>query len=112
MLWNRGRGAVAKAASGHGNDGMTARVWGLSAVQLAESDTRLELVAAAAGLGVWDWDLTTQHMEYSERAKEIFGFPRHEPVTIEQVRAATHPDDQSWTSALANRTPTCGPNHL
>jgi PAS domain S-box-containing protein len=76
----------------------------LSPAQIAESDTRLELVAAAAGLGLWDWDLTTDHMEYSDRAKAIFGFPLDEPVTLEQLRDATHPDDLQSNIVLARRS--------
>jgi PAS domain S-box-containing protein len=42
-------------------------------------------------------------MTYSERAKEICGFPLDEPVTYEQVRAVTHPEDLPRTSSMARR---------
>jgi len=60
---------------------------------LAASEARLELATEASGLGVWDWDLVTDEMVYSERAKQICGFAPGKPVTMEQVRAVTHPED-------------------
>ena len=68
-----------------------------------EAPTRLELIVAAADLGVWDWDVVTNDMRYSDRAKAICGFPLDKPVTFEQVRAATHPEDLPFTSAQARR---------
>lgn len=68
---------------------------------LAASEARLELATSAWGLGVWDWDLTTNELIYSDRAKEIFGFALGEPVTLEMVAAATHPDDMERMRALS-----------
>jgi PAS domain S-box-containing protein len=70
---------------------------------LAESEMRLELATAAADIGVWDWDLTSNAMTYSERAKSLFGFPPGSEVTYEMVRDATHPEDLPRTSAMARR---------
>jgi len=70
---------------------------------LRDSQTRLDLATNAAELGVWDWDLRTNAMVYSDQAKAICGFPLDQPVTFEQVRAATHPDDLPSTSAMAKR---------
>ena len=57
----------------------------------------------STGLGVWDWNVATGTMTWSERAKAIYGLPPGEPVTYAQVRDATHPDDLPRTSALARR---------
>jgi PAS domain S-box-containing protein len=70
---------------------------------LAESELRLELATAAADIGVWDWDLTSNAMTYSERAKALFGFPPGSEVTYEMVRDATHPEDLPRTSSMARR---------
>jgi PAS domain S-box-containing protein len=69
----------------------------------AEEGARLDLAARAANLGIWDWDLTAQTMTYSDRAKAIYGFSPDHPVTHEQVRNATHPDDRSRTSDMVRR---------
>jgi PAS domain S-box-containing protein len=64
---------------------------------------RLEIAVSAAEQGVWDYDLLTGEMIYSERAKEIYGLPADGPVTFEQIRDATHPDDYPYTSAQLRR---------
>jgi PAS domain S-box-containing protein len=64
---------------------------------------RLEIALSAADQGVWDWDLTTNAMVYSDRAKQIYGFAPDEPVSYERVRDATHPDDLPISSALLKR---------
>jgi PAS domain S-box-containing protein len=64
---------------------------------------RLQIAISAAQQGVWDWDLVTGEMIYSERAKEIYGLSPEEPVTYELVRDATHPEDLPQTSAQLKR---------
>src|SRR5215212_8828126 len=71
---------------------------------LRESETRLGIATAAANVGIWDWDLATNRFIYSDRAKEIHGFPLDAEVTLDMVRAATHPEDLPQTSALAQRS--------
>ncbi|HEY0115427.1 MAG TPA: PAS domain S-box protein, partial [Allosphingosinicella sp.] len=67
------------------------------------AETRLRLALAAADLGIWDWDLVTGRMVYSERAKAICGFAPDGDVTFEMVRDVTHPDDYPFTSAQSQR---------
>lgn len=64
---------------------------------------RLEIAVSAAQQGVWDWDLVTGEMVYSNRAKEIYGLSPEEPVTYDLVRDATHPEDLPNTSAQLRR---------
>jgi PAS domain S-box-containing protein len=70
---------------------------------LRDSEARLEMAAAAAELGIWDWNLVTGEMLYSNQGKAIFGFPPDRPVSIEDVRNATHPEDRPRTQAMARR---------
>lgn len=71
--------------------------------QRKQFEARLRLAIEAAQLGIWDWNLLTGEMVYSARAKEIYGFDPHAPVTFAQVRDATHPDDLPLTSELSRR---------
>jgi PAS domain S-box-containing protein len=64
---------------------------------------RLQIAISAAQQGVWDWDLITGEMVYSDRAKEIYGLSPEEPVRYELVRDATHPEDLPQTSAQLKR---------
>ncbi len=70
---------------------------------LRESERRLRLAVEAARIGIWDWDLVTNRMVWSEEAKAIAGLPPGQPVTFDQVRATTHPEDLPRTSAMAER---------
>jgi PAS domain S-box-containing protein len=75
----------------------------LQAEALRDRETRLEIAAQAADLGVWDWDLRTQAFVYSKRARDICGFTPDQPVTFAEVAAVTHPEDYPLTSAQAQR---------
>jgi PAS domain S-box-containing protein len=68
---------------------------------LKESNLKLRLALRAARIGIWDWDLATNEMRYSTRARAIYGFPPDRDVTFAMVRDATHPDDHPRTSAMA-----------
>jgi PAS domain S-box-containing protein len=67
------------------------------------SETRLRIAVEAANLGIWDWDLLTNEMTWSGNARGIAGFPADRPVTFEDVRNVTCPDDLPRTSAMARR---------
>lgn len=60
---------------------------------------RLDLATRAAKLGVWDWALGTGEIEFSPRAREIWGFPSDGRVTGEMLASAMHPDDLHKTQA-------------
>ncbi|MCA0051451.1 PAS domain-containing protein [Mesorhizobium sp. B283B1A] len=66
-----------------------------------DDNLKLRLALRAAPIGIWDWNLETGEMNYSPRARAISGFSPDEPITIEKVRAVTHPEDLPRTSALA-----------
>ncbi|HEX2555848.1 MAG TPA: PAS domain S-box protein [Microvirga sp.] len=70
---------------------------------LRESEARLALATTAAELGIWDWQIATGTMIYSDRARAIYGLPPEGPLTYEAVRAATHPEDLPRTAAMARR---------
>jgi PAS domain S-box-containing protein len=63
--------------------------------------TVLSVALRAANLGVWEWDLRTNHFEYSDRAKAIFGFPVAEPVSRDDIIGVLHPDDHAMARKQA-----------
>jgi PAS domain S-box-containing protein len=67
---------------------------------LADSEARLRLAVAAGNIGIWDWNVLTNEMSWSEEAKAIYGFPPLLPVTFAQVSRATHPEDLPRTSKM------------
>ncbi|MBZ9673106.1 PAS domain-containing protein [Mesorhizobium sp. ESP7-2] len=66
-----------------------------------EDNLKLRLALRAAPIGIWDWNLETNEMNYSPRARAISGFSPDEPITLEKVRAVTHPEDLPRTWKLA-----------
>ena len=61
---------------------------------LRRSETRYRLVAQAANDAIWDWDLTTQRVDWNDHIQTLFGW-RPEEVEPDSVwwAAHIHPDD-------------------
>ena len=62
--------------------------------ELAKSKERLSLVAQAADLGTWDWDLSLNELAWSKRCLSLFGLPPDTAVNYEMFLRAVHPEDR------------------
>jgi GAF domain-containing protein len=75
-------------------------------------DERLiwQLAVDAAGVGAFDWNLTTGELRWDERLLELFGMDEQTfGGTIEAFNAAVHPDDRERvTAALQGAIDVCG----
>ena len=80
---------------------MPAEGGGDSSEALRESERRLRLAVEAAHIGIWDWNVLTDEVMWSDEAKAIAGLPLDEPVTFARISGITHPDDLPRTSAMA-----------
>ena len=60
-------------------------------------DLRFRLGIERSGVGIWDFDLVSGEMIYSDRAKAIYGLAPDEPVTFDLIRDATHAEDLPMT---------------
>jgi len=70
-------------------------------IQLRASEERLRLAFAGAKEGVWDWNLDTGHVVYSQRWKEMLGYGGDEiPSTVRAWEALLHPEDHARADAL------------
>lgn len=78
---------------------------------LAESETRLRLAVRASRTGIWDWDLATGKVTWTDETYAILGLSRRtDDATGDDFRKLIHPDDRErvWTSvngAIAEHTP-------
>jgi two-component system CheB/CheR fusion protein len=64
--------------------------------RLRVSEKRLRLALDAGRMGVWDWDIGTGVIEWSDNLEEIHGLaPGSFPGTFEGFRAIVHPDDRA-----------------
>ncbi|HET9240959.1 MAG TPA: ATP-binding protein [Oligoflexus sp.] len=67
---------------------------------LQRSEERLRMASDAGGIGIWEWDIPSNELFWSDRAKQIYGFSSDLPVRIDDYFRAIHPDDKEKASQL------------
>jgi len=71
---------------------------------LRRSEERLRLAQAAAGAGVWDWDIRTGKLEWSEELFRLFGLnSRSVEASFDEWRSVLHPDDREQAQGRINK---------
>lgn len=66
-----------------------------SQADLKASDERLRASLSFANIGIWDWNIQSGELYWSERIPALFGHPMGELETsYENFLAAVHPDDR------------------
>ncbi len=67
---------------------------GRSKASLRASEERYSLALAGSTDGIWDWDLLSGTVFYSDRFRDILGYsPAEFPDTIDSFRSRLHPED-------------------
>jgi len=80
---------------------------------LRDSEERLRLAMETAGMGAWDWDVTTDRAAYSHSLGPLFGLPPgSQHVTVEEFLNAIAPEDRervghAVTRSLEDDAPYC-----
>lgn len=69
--------------------------------QIRESEFRLQLARSAASLGIHDWDVTTDKVQWDDRIYEIWGIDPSTEITYEHFENGLHPDDRDRVNAEA-----------
>ena len=68
---------------------------------LRESEERMTFAAAAANIGLWQFDRDRNELWATEHCRSMFGIARDAPLTRNTFLSAVHPDDlQTATQAL------------
>ena len=68
---------------------------------LLESNERVELALDGASLGLWDWHIPSQVVQYSARWYEMLGYePRELDASLKTFEKLLHPDDANRTLAF------------
>jgi PAS domain S-box-containing protein len=72
--------------------------------QARRSEERLRFALDAAAMGTWDWDLTTNHVEWSPNLERIHGLPGGTfDGTFASYEREIHPDDRARVLASSRR---------
>jgi PAS domain S-box-containing protein len=83
-------------------EGGVTSILGLSSLateQVIFSDT-FEIAMRAGQLGLWEWDVDTDRISWSESLAEVYGLePGSLAGTVDEFRSRIHPDDQEQTIA-------------
>ena len=72
--------------------------------QLRTINERLALATDAGAIGVWEWDLRTNHMIGDRRTHAIYGVEDTGPVPYARWAELVHPDDLPKAEASLRRT--------
>jgi PAS domain S-box-containing protein len=70
-----------------------------SDLQLARMKGAIE----ATSLGIWEWDIASNDVYWSERQREIFGVSGTEPASYALWLSRIHPEDLNWVEDAARR---------
>lgn len=68
---------------------------------LHKSEERYALAVAGSTDGLWDWDIPSDTVYYSDRFKELIGYlPEEFPGTLDSFQSHLHPEDAdvTWTA--------------
>jgi PAS domain S-box-containing protein len=77
---------------------------GRSKEALRTSEERYLLALAGSTDGLWDWNLQSKIVFYSDRFREILGYtPAEFPGTIDSLRSRLHPEDATAVWAAIKR---------
>ena len=76
--------------------------------QLAINEESLRLATSAADIGIWDLDLTAEHLTWCDRTRAMFGISPGAPCSMADFYAGLHPDDldeisKAFATALDHR---------
>ena len=71
--------------------------------ELQETQTRFRLTLEASKIGVWRWDLHTNHIQWSDEAWTLLGYTSGQfPLDLDVLRTLIHPDDAPDVFARAS----------
>ncbi len=84
-----------------------------AAVQaLAESEARLRLAVEAGRMGVWEWDIAANRVQWSPELEALHGLaPGTFPGTFEAFQSDMHPDDREAIVSAITKTLESGRPH-
>jgi two-component system, LuxR family, sensor kinase FixL len=80
--------------------------------ELHTSEQKVELASAAAGVGMWTWDIGNREGWASAKAQGLLGLRDSEHLTEARFMDAVHPDDRDAVTLVIERSMTTDHNEL
>jgi signal transduction histidine kinase len=68
------------------------------------SQERLDLALKVSMLGMWEWEVASGQLTWSDELRKIYRIPLHSPVTYEKYMARIHPDDRDAMQATIQQS--------
>ncbi len=68
------------------------------------SKERLLFATEGANLGIWNWNIVTGELIWSDQCKALFGVPPDETMSYQRFSDALHPDDRERTDKVVKDT--------
>src|SRR5260370_18089090 len=68
------------------------------------SEAQMQLAVKASGVGMWDWDLITRQIVYTDQMAVYLGLFPDTSASEERFRACLHPDDREPVERTHQRT--------
>ena len=76
----------------------------LSESHLREAGERVELAAAAAKLGFWEWNTRRDTIWATDQFRRIFGLRDSEDIEFRRLLESVHADDRSGVETLVEHS--------
>jgi len=67
------------------------------------SEQQMFYATTAAGIGLWNWDLTTNEVVWSERCKELFGLPPDQLMTYQALMETLDEEERQRAEEIAQK---------
>lgn len=98
-------------------DGQIKRAWGSQqdvteqrrvTEKLKLSEERLSLALQSSMMGLWEWNVETGELYWSNELKKLYGLKLSEQVDYEKYQSLIHPDDRAHITEVIERHRTSG----
>jgi two-component system, LuxR family, sensor kinase FixL len=76
--------------------------------ELRDSEKRMDLASAAAGIGMWTWNLNNQDGWASPKAQTLLGFSVNESLSQARFLEVVHPEDREGVRVAFGRSISAG----
>lgn len=94
-------------------DGKLIRAWGTqqditkqrtATEALQRSEERLSLALQSSSMGLWEWEVATNELYWSQTLRKIYGIKPKEEITYEKYVSMIHPEDRDMANEVAYKS--------